>query len=541
MEWKSLFASHILERGYDYYMDGAVVDMEISENSIDAQVSGYDLYDVEIVFDNDEIEEMYCSCPYAEGGKNCKHMAAVLFEYDNKDEYNESNETIEDMVNSADESVIRNFLTEILENNERLYIKFKNTVLRHSGKSDISSLKNEINYIVSANSDEGGFIDYRSAWDFCSELMDFIIDNVKPLMEKGYLEETFDLIMYIFKTISDIEIDDSDGGTSMVTNLCCDILKTVISRSDLNMKEKFYSLLIEQNKGNLMDFFEDMVEDILIDEFSEEEFVIKNLEFTDKKLKEAEKDEEEWGSNYRAGVWFERHIRLMDTNGSDFNDKINYCKAHWKLSKARKFYIDEYINRKEYIKAIDALNESIKLDEDYSGLISDHMYKLMDIYKAIGDNEKYISVLWELTVQLGNINLYKELKNQYTDEEWAEKREILFSQVKNRFIVAEFYKEEKLYDRLLNYVVRSNGLFEADKYKNILSKIYPDEILVKYKNELENMAKYTADRKVYREWVYILRQMRKIKGGNKVVNEIINDWKVTYKRRKAMMEELDRL
>ena len=24
---------------------------------------------------------MYCSCPYAAGGNNCKHMAAVLYEW----------------------------------------------------------------------------------------------------------------------------------------------------------------------------------------------------------------------------------------------------------------------------------------------------------------------------------------------------------------------------------------------------------------------------------------------------------------------------
>ena len=55
------------------------------------------------------------------------------------------------------------------------------------------------------------------------------------------------------------------------------------------------------------------------------------------------------------------------------------------------------------------------------------------------------------------------------------------------------------------------------------------------------MAKYTADRKRYQEWVLILKRMLKIKGGKETVNEIVENWRVLYKNRRAMMEELNRL
>lgn len=117
MEWKRLFESHILERGYEYYVDGAVSDFEVSKNNINAQVSGYDLYDVEIEIENDKITDMYCTCHYAEDGNNCKHMAAALYKYENFD--NES-ESIDDIVNSAEEGGVRAFLTDVLKNNNRL-------------------------------------------------------------------------------------------------------------------------------------------------------------------------------------------------------------------------------------------------------------------------------------------------------------------------------------------------------------------------------------------------------------------------------------
>ncbi len=34
--------------------------------------------------DGHTITHMDCNCPYAEDGKHCKHMAAVLYEYERK-------------------------------------------------------------------------------------------------------------------------------------------------------------------------------------------------------------------------------------------------------------------------------------------------------------------------------------------------------------------------------------------------------------------------------------------------------------------------
>lgn len=102
--------------------------------------------------------------------------------------------------------------------------------------------------------------------------------------------ESFDLVMYILKLVDNIDIDDSDGGMGMILNECCDIIRHIISQSDICMKEEVYLALREYTKENSADFYEDSIEDILIYEFDEEEFIIKNLEFTDEKLREFEKN-----------------------------------------------------------------------------------------------------------------------------------------------------------------------------------------------------------------------------------------------------------
>ena len=83
--WKNLFRKTILDRGYGYYLEGAVEDISREDDVISATVSGTELYEVEIFLDHDEVYDMDCDCPYAEDGNYCKHMAAVLYELEDTD------------------------------------------------------------------------------------------------------------------------------------------------------------------------------------------------------------------------------------------------------------------------------------------------------------------------------------------------------------------------------------------------------------------------------------------------------------------------
>lgn len=81
MEWKYLFGSTILNRGYEYYLGGYVKDLKINQGMIRAKVDGSEFYDVEVMVENDEIVSMKCTCSYAKRRNHCKHMAATLYEY----------------------------------------------------------------------------------------------------------------------------------------------------------------------------------------------------------------------------------------------------------------------------------------------------------------------------------------------------------------------------------------------------------------------------------------------------------------------------
>ena len=95
------------------------------------------------------------------------------------------------------------------------------------------------------------------------------------------------------------------------------------------------------------------------------------------------------------------------------------------------------------------------------------------------------------------MDIFRELKAQYTKEEWLEKREEIFTKI-SRYDhsgwMSEFYKEEQLYDRLLDLVLESPKIYMLKSYANILKEDYPEQILQKYAKEVQQMAAYAADR-----------------------------------------------
>lgn len=79
-KWRELFKPWILEWGQEYFDYGQVVEIVEDGYFVWAVVSGPQTYRVEIQRSREHVTRMSCNCPYAAGGENCKHMAAVLLE-----------------------------------------------------------------------------------------------------------------------------------------------------------------------------------------------------------------------------------------------------------------------------------------------------------------------------------------------------------------------------------------------------------------------------------------------------------------------------
>ncbi|HDR4910290.1 TPA: SWIM zinc finger family protein [Bacillus cereus] len=67
---------YIVDKGYKYYEDGHVEDVEIQDKKVFAFVTG-NAGNYEVVIDLEGFSESNCECPYE---NYCKHMAAVVYD-----------------------------------------------------------------------------------------------------------------------------------------------------------------------------------------------------------------------------------------------------------------------------------------------------------------------------------------------------------------------------------------------------------------------------------------------------------------------------
>ncbi len=564
MNWKKLFSKTILDRGYEYYCDGAVEDFYFSDNVINAAVAGSEDYEVEIVLSENKIEDMYCSCPYALDGNNCKHMAAVLYVWDKSADNNSAEQNMSDilfkpaytvhsrtvkraevekLIAEATAEDVRSFLAEILTDNEKLCLRFYNIVNKEYKKTDVQGYFRQVDLITRQYAGRDDFINYHDAYDYIMELEEIIDNDVRQMIDNGNYMSAFGIINHIWVVVGTVDIDDSDGEIGMLGNDIYSLWSEILEKAVPDDKRKMFEWFIAHTDGSVADYVEEYFEHIITEAFNEKEFEQDKLEFFRSKIYKSEQLECDWSRQYAVGKWAVRYLNMLaQTNSSDElieKEMKKYCQS----SDVRKLYIDICLRKKDYDKAIRLLDEGLKADKDSCGLVSEYSNKKKEIYLITGDKDAYIKQLWSLVLEhnVGNMDLYRELKAQYTEEDWRKLRERVFKGLPQHTEIAKYYHEEKLYDRLLECVLKSFGLYMLDRYEKVLKKEYPEQLLGKYKSELDKMARTTGNRKHYADMVAIMRRMKKIMGGAKLVEQIAAEWREKYRNRPAMMDELSKL
>lgn len=494
MKWEKLFAPHILARGHDYFCDDAVKNIEVSGDFIRASVIGTEKYEVEISLINGEVSEMYCSCPYAEDGCNCKHMAAVLYEWSSgvQDEtvteadntelfgsaytqegYKKKKKAVKKLLAAADRETLASFLADILMGNEKLLVRFYNIVNGKATKEDVKRYMKQVNAVVNRHLGRDQFINYYEADNFISELEEFLDEDIRRMIDNADYQCAFELLNYIFTTISNVDIDDSDGGTGMIADRIYQLWTELLSKVAVPDKKKMFVWFTTHLDGSIIDYLEEYIERIIIDEFKESEYRQDKLAFIEQMIEESNKKESDWSRSCSVGKWALRYLELLTEDVKSEQTRIDFCKKYWRNSSVRRYYINLCMRKKDYENAIRVLDESILLDRDCRGLVSEYSKKKKDIFLLQGNNEAYIDQLWKLVLnhEAGNIDLYRELKKQYTAEEWSVQREEIFRKLPKSAHIECLYKEEKLYDRLLEFVLKSKGLYALQEYEGVLKKI----------------------------------------------------------------------
>lgn len=532
MEWKKYFDDAILKRGENYYKKGKVVDFQIDGSARTANVIGSDEYSVLIEFDKfGGIANMQCNCPYAEKGEYCKHMAAVLF---------------------------REFCGEVSAAPAKTKRKTTKTSQPASGSVEkniyfdcestlnLTDIKDEIKKII-AHYKSRGYIEYSYAYTCAVHVSETLQKNAEILLQNERYKEVFDYVFFALRKFCGTEMDDSDGGTVMLCADGLEICKQAMQDSDAE-RYIFKKLLTYKASDNEW-YLEDCAEEFFFDNFNKPEFYEQKMQCLDSKILKVRGERN--FSKFTLGRYLMLKIDLMRKMNAKEQEIEQFRQKNWAYSAVQEYCIEEKIKNGEYQKAESWLYECLKSNKD-SGVSPEYCHEqLLKIYKLTKNDEKYRKTLFDVVcfdshfyLDRTLIEKYKELKQLYGEEEWLLIRESVIKNIEKNdtYSLPEVYLLEGMKDRLLKYALSDMGLECIQTYEKELMPEYSTEVLKKYEIELQKMAESSfGGREAYKNIARQLRKLNRYDEGRQLVCKLIAEWKEKYPKRRAMMEELDKV
>lgn len=250
MEWETYFQKRILDRGYDYYFDDRVEDLRINSNRIKAVVNGTDFYHVEIKLNGNQIIGMSCDCPYALDGHNCKHMAAVLYEWQLRVTRPEIDSS--QLVEDASEEDVRSFLIQVLDDNPNLVESFK-----HYTQNEISldTMIDDLEGVCDSYSDGYHYIDYEFSRDFCDNYEDAVDKWLDVLKKRDQYSLAFRFLLKAYEVFYKLDIEDNGGETVALSVIIISQWANIIMcMDDLERLEAFVEL--GQYLNSMRDYYD---------------------------------------------------------------------------------------------------------------------------------------------------------------------------------------------------------------------------------------------------------------------------------------------
>ncbi len=558
---ESFVPDRIFWRGEDLYNDGAVQNVDISENQIVAKVLGTRLYNVKAEINEDE-NFFTCTCPY-EGF--CKHRIALgLWMVDNKSKLSKMKDIQEvippppdiiSLLKEATQDQKDKFLIEALNESPMLLNRFEVMIKgpENLGKNiDIDILANKIKGEMEAFDleDYARFYEsvperygYRDEWEVLqdgaeaefNEMFNQYQTRVLELLEIRNVIESFKYLSAIYEAVKTVDFESINDPT------CIYDREGLYDLAETNLEQ----LLSEFFAGFAALSFKENVYLQLIDIYFD------RLANRKKKLIYRIRDFTELFLGCIKSENIAVHLAELLQNTRNLPEE-EYCelllaiyektdnKERW-LDIAEKYYKTNQTAAEKFI--IHFIKDKRKLTQ-LAGDIAFHFNKefipfFYDNLKKEDSPELYRKILCEHTGKVQTINLYKELKKEYGREAaWEFINSLEKNGIAERFYI-QLLQEEKAWEKLLSIAQKKSKTQPAMAYLRPIVNVYPDQVFSIISMRAENFLDENTGRNYYRqaaEWLKLLKKILDKKIG-KQVTFFINHLLGKFSNRRAMKDE----
>lgn len=549
----------ILKRGFLYFKNGHVHEPdEISPGEYEVVVEGTENYTVQLTIKNGVITEHVCNCPY-DMGPVCKHIAAVLF-YLQQDELElnkktkrtttqsskpAKRKTIAQQVDELLEKISHDELKQFVRKKASENVVFRNLFLSSFAQYNSDESKElyikQIKSILKTASDRYGFINWSGA-----RIVGNTIDNLLESAQKQINNHNYKSAVFICTAVMEQMtealqyFDDSNGDIGGSIDAAYEMLYTIAQEQ---LSEEIRKIFIEY----CFTSFDKQIysgwgwhigllqlASLLLKTDDEIEHILKQI------------DNAQLSDYDREQAQLLKYNILLKTKGENAAEK--YLEQNITNSNLRREAIQKALKDKNYDKAISLAKEGVDYDlKDRPGLAKEWYNWLLKIAQAQNDTEKIIEYARLLFIDnyRKEQDYYQILKQHVKPENWtafieAVIQDITAKRQHDTSLIASIFIKEEWWDRLLELVKKSPDFITIDYYEKYLSKHYRNEIVELYEIGILKYIKNSIGRDHYQNVCRYIQKIIKL-GAREKANEIISFLRKEYPKRKALMEELDKV
>ena len=314
--WKHLFRPVILERGRDIFESGEIDEVEKTAEGWRGIAHGTYDYEVETYIEGEEVTGMSCTCPYAEGGNHCKHMAALLYAVSEEVINPVSvSEDLNDVLEKMNETQLRKELKEILQKDSSL----KNRILQkyRSAPADMADVNRILSLLGNLSVRIGGrneYISWEKGWEYVQAFQEILTDSVEPMIERNETMQAFAVLKGAFHILNDVDMDGSGGEHSEIASSIEEYWDRVIHLASKEERTQMYQWFraMEKRSGDLI--CGDSITSALENYFDDPEYLLPMLKDMRNKLRGDQAD------NYMLEYDLEKYKNLLIRSGSDLSE-----------------------------------------------------------------------------------------------------------------------------------------------------------------------------------------------------------------------------
>ena len=551
----------ILKRGLQYFKSGRVNQVEeISPGKYEAIVEGTEDYTVQLTLKNGIISEYTCDCPY-DFGPVCKHVAAVIFylqqdvlDLNKKQKRTKTNQTakpakrktvaqqVEELLEKTTHDELKQFVREKTEENAQFRNLFLSSFAQYNTDESKELYVKQVKSILKTASDRHGFIDW-SASRQVGNAIDNLLKSAQKQIDNHNYKSAFFICTAVMEQMNEaLEYsDDSNGDIGGSIEVACEMLYTI---AQMQPPEEIRKLIIEycftaldkQIYSGWNWHIEVLrLAALLLKTEDEIERIFKQIDKVQRSDYEKEKAQT---------IKYEILLKTKGENAAEI-----YLEQNITNSILRQEAIQKALEKRDFEKAISIAKDGISYDlKGRPGLAKKWYDWLLKIAQAQNDSEKIIEYARLLFIDnfMNEQDYYQILKKHVKPEEWSEFVEAMIQDIttKKRWpdmnLIAGIFIKEEWWDRLLELVKKSPDLKTIDNYEKYLSKNYTNEIVELYANEILSYMENNMGRGHYKNACRYIRKIIKL-GAREKANEIISYLRNEYPKRKALMEELNKI